>query len=83
MSRNIAYRGDNIMRSSFGKERCLLYNGEGLLRAVEYKHITGMERFKTLTKVLLGPNNGIYISNEDSKKLQQAYIGCAPQEEVI
>ncbi len=72
-----------MMKSSFGKERCLLYTGNDSLRAVEYKHITGIERFSKLTKVLLGPNNGIYISHEDSKKLQQAYIGCAIQEEVI
>jgi len=72
-----------MMKSIFGKERCLLLNNNSSLRAIKYTEIQVIEAFPKFCKVHITGRSTVYISHEDSEKLQKAYIGILPTEEVV
>ena len=72
-----------MMKSIFGKEKCLLLDDDSVLKAVKYTEVIAIEAFPNFSKVFTSGSRSVYISHEDSEKLQKAYIGVFPTEELV
>ncbi len=73
------------MKSRFGKDRCILtaIANKTKLLVVNYDSITSMEEPAGGYVKLITTSDYVYITKEDSIKLQNACLGILPTEEII